>query len=306
MLKRNSISIVVALAILGAAPAATAADKTWRFDFDVAAGAQYDSNVGVVDLDTSSGEADSVILLSGGGKLSFAPAKLPFSFSAGYDYSGTSYMRFEEFDLDLHHGVAELQYSNSYFDAALAYDQYEGVLDGESYVSISQVSPSIAHLFGSRVYTRAAWIASTRDYDLQSARNAENSALRLDTYVLLDNLDRYVSLGIQLTDETAASDEFEYSGYQVSLAYMHTFDLELTQLKLKSSLRYEDRDYAFDTPSIGAPRQDQRWRVGVEGEVPFSDHVSLHAILEHTDNSSNLDAAAVQKDTAGIELRIAF
>lgn len=306
MLKRNSFSIVVALVILGAAPAATAADTTWRFDFDVAAGAQYDGNVGVVDIDANSGEADSVILLSGGGKLSYAPARLPFSFSAGYDYSGTSYMRFAEFDLDLHHGVAEMQYSNSYFDAALAYDQYEGVLDGDAYVSISQVSPSIAHLFGSRVYARAAWIASSRDYDLQSERNAENSALRLDTYVLLDNLDRYVSLGIQVSDETAAADEFEYGGYQVSLAYMHTFELELTQLKLKSSLRYEDRDYVFDTPSIGAPRQDQRWRVGVEGEVPFSDHVSLHAILEHTDNSSNLEAAALQKDTAGIELRIKF
>ncbi len=305
MTTRNISLSLWALAALVTAGAASA-ESNWHFDVDASAGAQYDSNAGVADLDTSSGEADSIVLLAAGGSLTWTPDGTPISLRAGYDYSGTSHGRFETFDLDLHHAVTEVQYRNAYIDAALAFDRYGGVLDGEHYVTISQVSPSVAHLFGSRVYVRGAWIGSTRDYDYLPERAAKGSAVRLDSYLLLDNLDRYVSLGVQFNDERAASREFDFEGLQVSVAYAHTLELPLMKMKLKGSARYETRDYVFALPGLGEPRQDRRWRAGVEAEVPFSDHVSLHANLEHTNNASNLDTAGLDKNVAGLELRVAF
>lgn len=302
---RNLIFALCTLPFLGFAGTA-AAEGTWSFDVDASAGARYDSNVGIPDLDTSSGEADSVILLAGGGSLTWTPTDSPFALRVGYDYSGTSYGRFEMFDLDLHHGVAELQFRNTFLDATLAFDQYEGVLDGEDYVSIGQVSPALGHLFGNRVYVRAAWIGSTRDYDVAPERNATNSAMRLDAYLLLDNMDRYVSFNVQRNDESAASSEFDYQGTQIGLAYAQTFETQHMRLEFKSSLRFEDRDYAFETPAIGERRRDRRWRAAIEAEVPFSDHVALMAMLEHTDNASNLDTAVLEKSVAGLELRLAF
>lgn len=302
---KELILAVLVLAFFCAGQVAAAETTAWSFDVSGAAGVQYDSSVGIEDLDANSGESDSIMLLSGGGSVSYSPSGQPFTLRLGYDYSGTSHRRFEEFDLDLHHGFAEVQYQNALIDAALAFDRYEGLLDGEDWVQITQVSPSIAHLFGDRTYVRAAWIASTRDYALLPSRNATKSAARIDTYVLLDGLERYFSISVQAGDEDANSSDFDYRGHQVGLAYTHTFEGPLP-VKLKSSVRYEERDYGSLLPVIGERRRDQRWRARLEAEVPFSDTVSLHTIVEHTQNQSNADTAMLQKDVAGLELRVAF
>ncbi|MBT8100618.1 MAG: hypothetical protein KJO82_12755 [Gammaproteobacteria bacterium] len=286
-------------------PLAQAGD--WQFTADASAGASYDNNVGIEDLDTNAQEADSIVELSAGGSVSYTPTEQPFSLRVGYDYSGTSHSRFQDFDLDLHHAVAAIDYRHAGFDAALTFDQYVGVLDGANYVSISQVSPSIGRLFGESLYVRAAWLASTRDYDVLTERSANNSAGRIDTYLLFDGLDRYLSLSLQTIDEDARASEFDYEGFKTGVGYTHTFALSSMRLKLKSGLRFEDRTYAASAAEgTDEARTDQRWRATLGAEVPFSEHVSIHGMLEHTNNASSLESARLNKFSAGLELRVSF
>lgn len=297
------VNTVLLAALLNAN--AFAGERSVKFDFEASAGVESDSNVGIVDLDNSSGEADRASVLTAGAKLSI-PLGQPVTLRVGYDYSDTSYQEFSEFDLDLHHALAEVLFSNRHIDLALTADRYEGVLDGESYLTFDQASPSVAKLFGKRVYLRAAYITSSKEYDQLSTRNADGTAARLDTYLLLNGMDHYLSLGLQQGNEDAIDDELDYDGVQATLGYGYKLRLPLMQLNLKAQLRYEQRDYANVTAAIDMPRNDQRLRKALTASVPFNDHLQLTGSIEHTDNDSNLESAVIDKMVYGIGLRLTF
>ena len=284
---------------------AYAGERSVDFGFEASAGVETDSNVGIVEIDDTSGEADRASVLTAGFNLA-VPVGKPLTLRLGYDYSGTSYQEFSEFDLDLHHALAEITFSNRHIDAALSADRYEGVLDGEQYLSFEQFSPSLAKLIGSRVYLRAAYIASTKDYDLLSTRNADGVAARLDTYLLLNGMDHFLSLGLQQGNEDAVDDQLDFDTWQASVAWGYRLRLPLMQLNLKAQLRYEQRDYANVTEAIGMRRDDTRLRTSLVAAIPFNDHLQLTGSVERSDNDSNLESAVIEKTVYGIGLKLTF
>lgn len=282
-----------------------AGERSVKFDFEATAGVESDSNVGIVELDNTSGEADRATVLTAGAKLSI-PIGQPLTLRVGYDYSDTSYEEFSEFDLGLHHALAEIAFSNRHIDLALTADRYAGVLDGEDYLTFDQVSPSVAKLIGKRIYLRAAYIESSKEYDQLSTRNADSSAARLDTYLLLNGMDHYLSLGLQQGNEDAIDDELDFDGMQASLGYGYKLRLPLMQLNLKAQLRYEQRDYANVTAAIDMRRDDTRLRKSLTASIPFNEHVHLTGSIEHTDNDSNLESAVIDRMVYGIGLKLKF
>jgi hypothetical protein len=285
--------------------ASYAGERSVDFAFEATAGVESDSNVGIVELDDTSGEADRATLLTAGAKLAI-PVGKPLTLRVGYDYSDTSYQQFSEFDLGLHHAMAEVAFSNRHFDAALTADRYEGVLDGEQYLSFDQLSPSLAKLFGNRVYLRAAYITSSKDYDVLSTRNADGVAARLDTYLLLNGMDHFLSLGLQHGNEDAVDDQLDFDTLQATLAYGYKLRLPLMQLNLKAQVRYEQRDYANVTEAIEMRRGDTRLRTSLVAAIPFNDHVQLTGSIERTDNESNLESAVIEKMVYGMGLKLRF
>ena len=305
MNNKIGITFVISLFALTFSDDSFADDQRFRFGFDASAAVEHDSNVAIIDLDANSGEADTATVLDAGLDLRISLSKKA-SLTVAYDYSGTSYREYSEFDLELHHAMAEAAVQTRYVDLAVGADRFEGILDGENYLTLTRVSPSIARLFGNRVYARAAYIETEKEYDQYESRNAESDAIRLDTYVLFDGMDRYLSLGVQTSSEDALDAQLDFDGVQAMLGYGHTFKLPLMQLQLKAQLRYEDRDYLNVTESIGEPRSDQRWRSSLTATIPFTDHVKLEASVEHSDNESNLDSAVLDKVVYGLGLNLQF
>lgn len=275
------------------------------FDFTASAGVEHDSNVGITEIDNNSGEADSATRLAAGVDVTIAPKK-PLSLQFGYDYSDTAYRRFSEYDLSLHHAHAKLDWTNRVLNASLTADRFEGVLDGDDYLTLTQYSPSVSRLFDRRLYVRGAFIAAEKAYDALPERNAESHSGRLDTYLLFDGMNHYLSFSMQQTSEDAINPELDFDATRFALGYGYTFSLPLMQLKLKAQLRQERRDYLNITESIGQHRKDRRMRASLAAEIPFTDNFALEGSLEHSDNDSNLPAAAIEKRRLGVGIRIRF
>lgn len=304
----NSKSTLIALVILATqffVIDSHADEQRIDFTFDATASFEHDNNVALLDLDNSSGEADTATVLDAGINMQIATSKRT-SIQVGYDYSGTTYQQFSEYDLTLHHFAAEAAFSGRHIDAALTVDRFAGVLDGDDYLTLTQISPSVARLFGSHVYLRGAYITANKEYDVLSGRNADSEALRLDTYFLIDGMNRYLSLGLQKTAEDANNLELDFDGLQAAIAYGHKLKLPLMKLQLKAQLRYEQRDYLNSTAAINARRSDTRMRSSLNAAIPFTDHVKLEGTIEHTNNESNLDTAAIDKMTYSLGLSVRF
>lgn len=284
---------------------ASAGDQPVTFGFDASAGVEYDSNVALQDLDASSGEADTATVLDAGVDMTIA-AGSNGTIRLGYDVSATAYQDFSEYDLTLHHVNLDLGRRGRWLDAGIAVDRFDGVLDGEDYVSYTQLSPSISRLFGTRLFLRGAYVTANKEYDGLSFRDADFDAIRVDTYWLLDGMDRYWSIGLRRSTENANDAELDFDAALLAIAYGHNFKLPSITLQVKAHLRYEQRDYLNVTQSIGSRRKDLRLRSGLSAILKFNEYVQLEADVELTNNTSNLATAELEKSTLGVKLAINF
>lgn len=297
--------IAVAMAVAGFSQASIADNERVEVQIDAGAGVQSDSNVGIADIDNNTGERDSAVLLNGGFGANVRATKY-LAFSAGYDYSQTRYRTFSEFDLDLHHAVAAVSLDTRIVNAAVTAERFDARLDGEDYLSVEQFSPSIARLFGDRLFVRGAYINMDKRYDEITARDARVEAYRLDAYLLFDAMNHYVALGLQAGDEDALDDEFDFKGRQATATWGYVAYLPLVEVRLKAKLRIEERDYLNLAESAEAPRFDRRTSTSLSAEIPFSQHVSLEAIAQRVDNDSNVEAGALDKQVYGLMLAVSF
>ena len=291
-------------AALLAAPVHAGEDRV-DFDFNAGVGARYDSNVALLDLDASAGEPDAATELSAGLGVTIRPGgDLLAKF--GYNFSGTRYREFSEFDLDLHHGYASLTLRKGLTDATIGVDHFSGILDGEDYLTQTQVSPSISRLFGTRWYLRGAYIRADKEYAQLTERNAVSDGVRGDVYLLLNGMRHYIALGAQAKSEHAQSADFDYESTMGQLKWAYTIDTASTEIELQTRVQFERRDYTTATLESGEARIDDRLRYKLAAAMPFSEYVSLSLSVEHTDNTSGLAEANIDRTVYAMELEVGF
>lgn len=305
MNKLSQNIIAFTISVLGSAGICHAEDERFDFGFDATVGGQYDSNVALVDLDSNAGEPDLSTLLEAGISLQTALTDNT-SLKLGYDYSGTSYKTYSEFDLALHHGHASVTTRRDTFDAGISLDRYEGVLSGDDYLSLTQLSPNVSRLFGERWYVRGAFLLTDKSYATVEARDATARAARADVYYLMEGLRHYVALGTQFTSEDATDSAYDFAGTQAIVTYGREVQWLAADIDLKAQFRFENRDYEGANTIGEETRRDRRMRLRLSMAFPFSDHVSLDTWLEQTHNQSTLEEANLDRTIVGTQLSVSF
>ncbi len=298
-------ALLALFAALSFTVAAHADERKASIDVEFGAGFSHDSNVGIADIDSNSGSSDTARTLEAGIS-SRIPLTDALQLRLGYDYSDTTYSELSEFDLGLHHGIAELGLDTAGFVTALTVDRYVAYLDGDEYLGITQVTPNVSKLFGNSLYLRVAYTDATKEYDTLTSRDANNESLRLDAYWLIDGMNRYVALGLQSGEENALDDELDYDSFMSMLTLGQTLSALPLPVEFKAQLKLENRDYRNETASIQDVRRDDRLRASLSATIPLSDHFELQGIIERSNTESNLDSADVDKTVYGLSLSASF
>ena len=288
---------ILLLALAGTARAGDAS-----FDVDASLGVRSDDNVALIDTDSLAGEADTALELEAGVGAKFRLTKqLRAEFD--YDISRTDYRELDTFDLDLHHARAGLGLQLGLSDVSVSVDRFEGILDGDDYLEMTQWSPAVSRLFGQTLFLRAALTSAETRYDSIDARNASSDAIRGDAYWLLDGMRHFLALGIETKSENANDDGFDYDSRMAVATWGYRFAKAKTSLR--AQLRYEERDYAEPLES-GERRVDERLRGRLSVEMPMTDFLSITALVERTDNASLYEPARLDRTVYAMEVGIAF
>lgn len=301
----NSITTLALVTALCLASVSTAAAKDASFGFDAEAGYHSDSNVGISDIDDNSGTSDSAVKLRLGVN-STIPLGERFAIRLGYDYDDTAYRNLSEYDLRLHHGIAELSVDFAGFEAAVSTDRFVASLDGDQYLNLSQVSPSLSRLFGNSVFARIAYTDATKEYEVLSTRDASNESVRMDVYWLLNGMNRYIALGLQSSEENALDDELDFDSFQSMITIGQNLQFSRLQVKLKTQLKLENRDYRNATETIQDSRRDERLRASLSAAIPLPGNFELKGTVERARTESNLDSADIDKLSYGVSFSASF
>lgn len=293
---------VAALAMLPVAVPAIAADEP-SLDVTAEAGYRYDSNVSLTELDTNLGKADNAVLLELGLDGS-VPVTDAITVRAGYGLNHTAYEEFSEFDTAIHRLQGDLNWRVRGFDAGLSLRHFAARLDGESFLDIRQLSPSVARLIGKKLYLRGAFTASDKTYAGREERDATNDAFDVDAYWLIDGMQRYLAFGYRIDSEDAVMPELDYGGRRVKLTYRH--ELEAVPLTVEARAGLEHRDYDNVDETIGSERRDRRFRAGLSATLPVAEYFGIELEARYADFRSNLPAADFDEMLYGVSLRASF
>lgn len=281
----------------------TGGDVELRFEGKV--GAEYNSNVAVLDLDTNTGEDDWAATINGLVEVTGSPVD-GLTLRGGYEFTQTLHDEFEAFDLTLHRGYAEAGYDFAFATLGVLGNVAQASLDGDEYLTFTQVSPYISRQFGDTLFVRVSYAATDKSFEGRPERDATSDTIAADAYFFLDGTKQYIVVGGKAIEEDAISDELDFSGGSARVRLVQRFGAFDREMTLRAGVDYEQRDYDDPTPLIGAPREDRRTGVDVSLEAPITDNVSVEGSYRFGGYESNLATADYEEHVTSLKLGVKY
>lgn len=324
-MRQGFVLIATAVAIIGSGSVHAADDETTRavdadtaevanetieaddeqaerpFTFSLGLGAEYDSNVAVLELDTTSNAGDAAALFEFGVSYD-KPDEGRFDLRTGYNFSQMRHEDFDAFDVGIHRGSATFSWDLEGVDTGANLQYAYAELDGEEFLVLEQFSPYIQKLMNERLFLRFALAYTEKTFAGNEGRDAEAASLSSDAYVFLNGLTTYLVFGHRYSDEEARDPQFDYGAHRLKLQLNRRFEVGPRTLTFKTYLRYETRDYSHPTPSIGEQRKDDRYQFEALAELPLSERLLATFGYKHADNQSNLSNLDFAENVYSVKL----
>ena len=290
---------VAALLFVGHVSAETVVSGQLRLGYE------YDSNVSVDELDRSSSVGDDGLLFSADLAVDHDFTDLT-SGSLSYSYSRIDYDQFDFLSRETHMLGANLSSSWDPVTAGINYFYIQARLDGDDFLTYHRMSPSVSGFVSRRWFLRAAYVYGDKAIANRPGRDAINHGGEFDAYYFLQGLRRYINVGYVYRDENSRAARFDYTAHQFKVRAVQRFELFSKLSTLELGLRYENRDYSSPTPSIGERRHDERYRAGVELDVPLTDQFRWQLYGGYSDYHSNLPSADYDQEVVGTRIEFNF
>ncbi|MEH6583828.1 MAG: surface lipoprotein assembly modifier [Halioglobus sp.] len=286
-LRPHLLLLVIAAVCLPQAHAA-GTESGPKFSAEVGAGLEYDDNIAVEEVDRASSESDYALTLNAG-----VGAQQGFGdhteLGLTYDYNQSIYNEFSQVDRQTHILGTSLNFDLTDVDTGISLFYINSRLDGEAFLELYRVSPSISGFLSKKWFARGAYVYSDKRIENRSGRDATSNAGEADVYFFRRGLRSYFNLGYRFKDEDANAARYDYQSQNLKLRYIHRMEVFSKLAKLELAWRYEDRDYSSITPSIAQRRADKRNRWRLDFEVPiFSGGSAVQFYYGYSDYDSNL------------------
>lgn len=304
---------VLAVAICGAAAMSFAAtalqaqttDSQFSFSGSLEAGAEYNSNVSVSELESASGESDMAGAVDAALDMNWKPAER-VSVDAGYSFTSRQYDDFDAFDLDMHLLYGDVSYELDLFTVGANYYFADAELGGDDFLTLKQSSLYAGKLFDERWYLRGALNFSDKDFDGFGARDADTEGLSLDAFWFFNQGMSTLVFGYAYDDEDTRSLAFAYEADTLRTRFTHRFAWNGRESNLQLGGRAQFRDYKGITPGLGAPRDDKQYVLDARIEVELLPWLAVTGQVERGDYRSRLASADYTENRVGAGLKVSF
>ncbi|OFE12960.1 hypothetical protein PHACT_07255 [Pseudohongiella acticola] len=276
---------------------------TWSGSLE--AGAEYNSNVSVSELESATGEADSSANVDAGINANWQASER-LSVDAGYSFSGQRYQDFDAFDLDLHLLYGDVSYEFDQFSVGTNYYHADAKLGGDDFLTLKQYSFYAGKLFADQWFVRGALNFADKTFDDFAQRDADTEGLSLDLFWFFNEGNSNLVLGYAFDDEQAREPAFSYEADTVRLRYTHDFVLFDKETEFGVGTRFQDRNYQAVTPGLGARRDDRQQITDARLEMSLNEALAAAIQVERGNYQSNLASADYTENRVSATLILSF
>lgn len=272
------------------------------YSAEIGIGGEYDTNVTIDELDASIRQGDYALTLDGkiGLRKHFTPDT---DLRLSYDFSQDMFQEFSRLNRQSHIFGANLGVRMRPVDTGLSLFYVNSRLDGEGFLELYRVSPSLSGFINRKVFVRSAYVFAEKHIENRSERDAQTHSGELDLYYFARGLRSYFNFGYRFKTEDANLERLDYTGHSAKLRYIRRIDLGSKVLKLELAYRYEERDYSGLTPGIGSgegdERRDERHRWLADLEYPLTEKSALQVYAGYSDYKSNFVVSDYEQGIVG-------
>lgn len=295
-----------ALSILVAFAAGEACADAGDIEGSIEVGVEYDDNITIDSIDTTSRVGDSALRLSGTlGVELFEKGNT--SLTTRYSFFQSKYQDLSDFNLQIHGLSARLKGKAGKMNLGANY-RYDHIrLAGNEFMNVHTFGPDIGLLVAKKTYLTAGYEFRHQTFadPTRTERNADRHSLDGKLYFLLGK-GRNITAGYKVSRQKANIDSLSYWG--------HTFDAGLklpVQLMKKDTVfrlryRYRQKDYSAVDTFIGDKRQDKRHTARAILEQPITDALELRLEYKYVSSISNLDTVDFNSNTVRASISWTF
>jgi len=286
---------------LRAGVAAAAGDRMWSLY--AAAGIEIDDNVSVPQIDRASEQSDVAGVFDLGGALRLVEGP-SYEAELAYDFSQSLYADLSDANLQLH--MLSLGGSRDLgpVSAGLDYRFTGSTLGGDRFLLGHELFPNLAFAPVDRAYVIVGYDFQSKDFALESARDALVHALAIRAYVMLGERLRALSFSYRVQTEDASGREFDWDGQALGGRLWTRLAPGGFRIDVDVGYRFEWRDYESATSAVGGARRDRRHRLDLGIERRLVDPLLVRLAYEYFRSDSNLPEADYDNHILG--LRIGF
>lgn len=300
-----SAAFLVIAGSIGSGVALAQTSDKFTVSGSVEAGAEYNSNVSVSELESASGESDVAGNLEAGIDANWQ-ATDRLSVDTGYSYSGQRYQDVDTFDLDLHLLYGDVSYEFDAFSLGSNYYYADANLGGDDFLTLKQYSFYAGKLFAEQWFLRAALNFADKSFDDFAQRDADTEGLSLDAFWFFNQGRSSIVLGYAFDEEQTRDPAFSYDADTLRLRYSQRFELIGKDTELRLGTRWQDRNYQAVTPGLGARRDDRQHITEAALEMSLTENLATTVQLERGDFQSNLGSADYTENRASVSVKLSF
>ncbi|WP_339132570.1 MAG: surface lipoprotein assembly modifier [Candidatus Electrothrix sp. GW3-4] len=271
-------------------------NKRWWLQAEM--GYEYNDNLTVEQTDTVSDEADHAAIIEIGG--GFKLLNQLFNGEVTYDFYQSLYSEYSQFNMQSYRVGAAASRDFDIWDLSLDYDYTYLFLDSDEFMETQSLMPAIGLSFAD-LYSNVSYILQTKDFlnDEDEHRNAINHSGGLDLYLLSLKMIDMMSVGIRYECEDAEDNELDYTGPVFSGSLRFTMPWGIT---VRSSYKYQRKQYENMTVDIGEEREDSKQTLGVTLTKKLPYRLKLKGSYKYIDSDSNAPVSDYQENTVFLSL----
>ena len=282
------------------------AEATVTYKGELQAGAQYDSNVAVSELDRASNQSDHAGYLKGKFSVDWQATDV-LSFNTGLSHQRTHYKNAKNFNLatttwNVGAGVTTSLGKwgvHSYFaDAAL---------DGNAFMRYQQSGLSWQNSITAKTYLHISADYLRKRFDTVPERDANGGQLSTQWFYMPDLDGQMINLGYTFQYEDAYIDRLDFTGHASQVSWTYPTYWWGSTMSLKVHYQFAFRDYREADAFLSVTqRTDRQHTLGVTASYQFSRHVAFDIGARYADFQSNLSIADYHENKANVGVTATF
>jgi len=291
------------LSTFNALSAQAADDKPWSIK--ASAGAEYNSNISIPELDLATRSGDSAALLDFSADYE-AKIDKSTSLTVGYGFSQNLHKKATNFDLQSHILTAGAKQKFSNFDLGVDYLYINTSLGRKSFLQLHKATPYISFFATPALFVRGEYSFTKKIFKTSSDRDAKTNSFGGSTFYFMNNSKTFIMLTYKYDSVKANASHYDYKGHDVKLRYQVKFPWSDRDARFYVTGRYIKRNYTSITPSISALRRDKKTSIETLLDIPFLENWTATFKYRYTNAKSNLASADYKESLASVDVGYKF